>query len=180
MGKLLNGILPLNLQFFAEGDPEPPAPTTPPSAPGDLNALLAGDKALQSQFDKLMGKALETAKGNWQKEQNMTAEQLAEQKGREADEKLQKREAELTRRELRADALTLLGEKGLPASLIDCVALDSKDGMTASVAAAEKAFRASVDAEVAEKLKGTPPKAGGGDDKSPKTLAGAVGAYFKK
>lgn len=181
-------VLPLNLQFFAEsangaeggtevatdqgGQPEGNEDGKSTSAaqtgteltkPSDLNSLLKSDRALQSQFDKLMSKALETAKGKWQNEQNMTAEQLAAAKLAEKESTLTQREQELQRRELRATALGTLSEKGLPASLIGCVALDSEEIMAQSLAEAEKAFRSSVDAAVKAKLKGDTPKAGGSD-----------------
>lgn len=139
--------------------------TTAEPKPADLNALLKGDKALQSQFDKLVSKALDTAKTKWQQEQSMTAEQLAAAKLKEQEDGLSQREQELAKRERRASALGTLGEKGLPVSLIDCIALDSDDTMKETLEKAEKAFRASVDAAVKDKLKGGAPKdnSGGGD-----------------
>lgn len=179
-------VLPLNLQYFAEGGEDDTASAadqsgtpegneggkgtsaeqtgaTEAAKPSDLNALLKADKAMQSQFDKLMSKALETAKGKWQQEQSMTAEQLAAARLAEQEGTLTKREQELNRRELRATALGTLGEKGLPASLIGCVALESEEAMAQSLAEAEKAFRASVDAAVKARLKGDTPKSASAD-----------------
>lgn len=144
--------------------------------PADLNTLLKGDKTLQSQFDKLVSKALDTAKSKWQQEQSMTAEQLAAAKLKEQEDGLTQREAELARRELRATALGTLGEKGLPVSLIDCVALDSEEAMKDTLEKAEKAFRSSVDAAVKDKLKGgTPKDTGGGGDAYTAQMRAALG-----
>ncbi len=167
MENILNrlALMPLNLQFFAEpaeppAEPpaDPPVPPAEPPKPADLNALLKGDAKLQSQFDKLVTKALETGKANWEREKNLTADQLAEQKVKEREETLARREQELARSERRANAIGKLGEKQLPTSLIDCIALDDDDTMAASLESAEKAFRASVDAAVQAKLKGGAPK----------------------
>lgn len=167
MENILNrlALMPLNLQFFAEpaeppAEPpaDPPVPPAEPPKPADLNALLKGDAKLQSQFDKLVTKALETGKANWEREKNLTADQLAEQKVKEREETLARREQELARSERRANAIGKLGEKQLPTSLIDCIALDDDDTMAASLESAEKAFRASVDAAVQAKLKAARPK----------------------
>lgn len=181
----IKGLIPLNLQFFADaadgegaGGEEDPAKGTPEPHDSeddgakelDLNAMLAGDKGLQSQFDKLVGKALATHKSKWEKEKGMTAEQLAEARTQEKvqalgekDRELAQREQALYAKELRADALEALGKKGLPPTLIDCVSLMDAASMQTSVTNAEKAFRAAVDAAVKEKMKGYAPSALGGD-----------------
>jgi len=124
----------------------------------DLNAMLAGDKGLQSQFDKLVGKALATAKAKWEREKDMTAEQLAEEKAREREAALSTREQALHRKELRAEAMGMFGEKGIPVELIDCVSLADAESMATSVAKAESAFRKAVDRAVRDKLTGVPPQ----------------------
>ena len=164
---------PLNLQFFAEEGNETqgedvagmatadaPVEEKPAAAP-DLNALLAGDKGLQSQFDRLVGKALATAHTRWEKEKSMTAEQLAELKAQEKSRELAGREQALLRRELRAEALGILGDKGIPAELVDCVSLEDEAAMKGSVAKAEQAFRAALDKALREKLAGAAPKGNG-------------------
>ncbi|MEA5016127.1 MAG: DUF4355 domain-containing protein [Candidatus Limiplasma sp.] len=168
MEDIITGLLPLNLQFFAEGEGEPTPPpegdpkggNEPPAdpKPANLNALLAGDKALQSQYDKLVSKALDTAKGKWEAERNLTAEQLAEQKAKEKEAALAEREVELTRRELRAAALEQMSTKGMPPELIDAISLADEESMAKSLEQAEKAFRAAVDKAVKDKLKGGAPK----------------------
>ena len=169
MEKVIDRIMPLNLQFFAEDNTpeEPQRPeNTPEETPPDLNALLAGNKELQSQFDKQISQALATHREKWDKEKDLTAEQLAEEKAKERQQELTRREAELFTRELRAEAIALLGEKGLDVTLIDCVSLADGDAMKASVEKAEKAYRAAVAKGVDEKLKGAPPKAPNSDPDS--------------
>ena len=170
-------LMPLNLQFFAdEGGGEAVSPaggegageTTPPATeestkPANLTALLAGDKAMQAQFDKLVGKALETAQAKWEKEKDMTAEQLAETKAQEMTQELTKREQALVAKELRAEALGFFAEKNVPAEIIDCVNLTDAESMQAHIVKVEKAFRTAVEKAVKEKMAGKPPKDPAGD-----------------
>lgn len=176
------GLMPLNLQFFAEeGSGEgalPPADgagqedgrgpvdnETPPPAeekPADLNTLLAGNKVLQGQFDKLVTKALETAKGNWEKQKGMSTEELEAEQQREKEAELAAREQALVERENRATVLATLGEKGLPLELVDTINCTNDEALASSLAKVEKAFRAALDKAVAEQLKGAAPPAGQG------------------
>ncbi|MEA5017022.1 MAG: DUF4355 domain-containing protein [Candidatus Limiplasma sp.] len=194
------GRLPLNLQFFAEGEggagtaPESTGGSgkaAPQEAPGaepaqnqpartaDLNALLAGDKALQSQFDKLVSKALDTAKSRWEAEKNMTAEELARQRAGEREAELAAREEALIRRELRASALGLLGERGLPVELIDCVSVADEDAMLNSLEKAEKAFRGAVNQAVAQRMRGSAPQAAQGNAQAERLAAVRAAAGLK-
>ncbi|MEG0996979.1 MAG: DUF4355 domain-containing protein [Clostridia bacterium] len=144
----------LGLQFFAEDGGE--------SGEGaELSALLAGDTALQSQFDRLVNKALKTAHGNWEQERSDALAQAGGQQATEAERRLAQREQTLAQRELRADAATLLGERELPAELLDCVNLQGAEEMRKSVERMEGAFRASVDRAVESRLRGATPKGGG-------------------
>ncbi len=165
---------PLRLQFFAvegEGSTEA-APdlaeikagdAQKPDAPPKLSELLGKDPALQSQFDKMVAKSLETARGKWEREKSMSAEELAEQKAVERLRELEKREQAVLNRELRAQALSLMGERGLPQELIAGVNLADEDTMKDSLEAVEDAFRRSLDMAVRERMRGTPPKSNGSD-----------------
>uniref|UniRef100_UPI000A52BAC2 capsid assembly scaffolding protein Gp46 family protein n=1 Tax=Geobacillus kaustophilus TaxID=1462 RepID=UPI000A52BAC2 len=74
-----------------------------------------------------------------------------------------KREAEITRRELRATALETLAEKGLPKQLADILVYTDAETCQKSIESVEKVFRDAVEAAVNERLKGgEPPKGGGG------------------
>lgn len=177
--------LPLNLQFFADpapggeedpngggaadpkadpkGDPKAdPKPAEPSKSP--TFAEMLKDKDFASALDKHVSKAINTAQKNWEEEQKLSEADLAKKKQTEAEEVLSKREAELAARELRADMVTEIGKRGLPAALIDAVSLADKDAATLSLDNVEKAFRAAVTEAVDEKLKGKAPAAGGGAD----------------
>lgn len=167
-------IKPLNLQLFA--DPAPTEGTPEATTPPTFDDLLK-DKNNQSEFDRRVSKALETAKSKWAEEEaakleavkteaeklaKMNAEQKAEHERQKREKELADREATLTLRELRAEAAVTLSEKGLPKELIDSVNFKDADSCKASIEAVEKAFRAAVQAGVEEKLKSPTPKAGGG------------------
>lgn len=116
---------------------------------------------LQAELDRRMAQAMKTAKAKWEKEQNMTAEQLAEQKLQERTRDVDAREAALKQREMRSSAIEALGKDGLPASLADALDYTSEDTVKATMASVAKSFRDSVQAAVTERMKGTPPAAGG-------------------
>ena len=136
------------------------------------------DAKHQAEFDRRVQKALETAKGNWEKDKaaemeaakqeaarlaKMTADEKAEHERQKREKDLTDREKAVTVRELKAEALSILAEKGLPSGLADVLDYADADKCKASIEAVEKAFQQSVEASVNEKLKGKPPKGGGGD-----------------
>jgi len=138
---------------------------------------LLKDKTMQSEFDRRMTKAIETAREKWQTEHEeklerakteaeklakMNAEQRAEHERQQREDELAKREADITRRELRASTIDELVEKGLPISLADIINYTDADSTKSSIEAVEKAFRQAVGDGVNERLKGNPPKGGGG------------------
>lgn len=147
------------------------------------------DKKYQSEFDKRIAKALETAKSKWETDYNqkledakteaeklaaMTANEKAKyesQKAKEAEEKraaelndsLSKREKEITTRELKAQAYETLAEKGIPKELVDILNYENADTCNKSIESVEKAFQTAVEKAVNEKLRGSgAPKDGSG------------------
>jgi len=172
------------------GDPGPDS--TPeggaegkPDAPVDFAALLK-NKAFQAEFDKRVDKAVTTHKANWEREAQeriktaktegeklarLSAEERArvEAEQRVADilareETMATREAEIMRRELRAEALNTLEQKWLPCGLADMLVYTDAEACNASIEAAEKVFRQAVQVGVDARLKPKEmPKGGGGD-----------------
>lgn len=166
-------IKPLNLQLFADAAPAEGTPeaTTPPT----FDELLK-DKNNQSEFDRRVSKALETAKSKWAEEEavkleavkteaeklaKMNAEQKAEHERLKRDKELADREALLTLRELRAEAAGTLAEKGLPKELIDSVNFKDADSCKKSIESLETVWRAAVQSGVEERLKGKTPTVAG-------------------
>ena len=144
------------------------------SSAQDFDALLR-EKDFQSEFDRRVSRALEAARGRWAQETERKLEQaraeaeaMARMSGEERmahdyarrEAELQAREAEIGRRELRAEAARLLQERALPAELMDALNYDSAEGVARSVDAAERAFREAMQQGVRERMRGmTPVKA---------------------
>ena len=172
---------PINLQFFAE--PANPAagaeaadPAADPANPADpanteeqakipqFSELLKNKDFLAS-LDQHTTKATATAVENavkkaqqkWEADAKLTEEEREKNRKAEAEAALTEREHKLASRELRADMVVALAEKGLPAELIDSISMTDKDAAAASLDAVEKSFRSAVKAGVEAKLKGTSP-----------------------
>lgn len=140
------------------------------------------DKKYQSEFDRRVAKALETAKAKWDTEKatelenaRTEAEKLskmkADEKAKYQEEKriaeLEKREKDITVRELKATALETLAEKELPKELAEILNYESAETCNASIEAVEKAFQNAVGKAVNEKLRGgNPPKGGNSNNKA--------------
>lgn len=180
--KLLR-LMPLNLQFFAEADGAGGNGTGEPGT-GDQGTGSEGeeggnqtpsfddllkDKAYQSEFDKRVAKALETAKGKWSAEQQkaieeakteaeklakMNADQKAQYEREKQEADYQKRLAELNARELKATAKETLVAEGLPLELAEVLNYTDADTCNKSIEAVKTAFQGAVEKAVNEKLKG--------------------------
>lgn len=171
---LLNSknLMPLKLQLFAdegdagsEGDQGGGDPGS--NGEGGEPLTFASEAERDSYVDKRTAKALDTARAKWETEAQtkieaakteaekmaeMTAEQKAQHKEQERLDEISKREADITRRELRAQSLEKLAEKELPKELIDVVVFTDADSCNASIDAIEKAFRKSVEDGVNKRL----------------------------
>lgn len=121
--------------------------------------------------DKQLNDILAKQRSKWEKDAEakvseaqrlakMNADEKAKYELQKAQDALTEREAEINRRELLATAKDELVSRGLPLELTDMLNLESADSVQSSMAALEKVFRASVEAEVNKKLKGTPPNKG--------------------
>lgn len=152
------------------------------------------DKKYQSEFDKRVAKALETAKSKWETDKatelenaKTEAEKLAkmnaEQKAKYAEEKriteLEKREKDITTRELKAQAYETLAEKGLPKDLVEILNYSDAETCNSSIEAVEKAFQSAVEKAVNEKLRGKDTPKLGGKNTSDNTLTGALAEFYK-
>jgi len=89
----------------------------------------------------------------------MTAEQRAEHRMTERETALAERESALRSREMRAEAVQLLQQKGLPAELADALEYTDAEGMRAAIGQLEQAFRAALQQGIEERMKGMAPAA---------------------
>lgn len=125
----------------------------------ELQALLQaeGDRrvsqALKKQEAKYAAKMKESEKLARMNEQEKYAYQLEQ---REAE--IAERERQLSLAENKAEAVKVLADKGLNISLVDFVVADDADTMKSNIDLLEKAFKASVKAEVEKRLASSTPK----------------------
>lgn len=168
----MENIYPMNLQLFAEGEAAAEAEA---SGAAETKADEGGEKLyshaeveniinrrfakLQRESEKQAEQARKEGISEGEKLATMSAEERikAQQEKAESDFKaredaLKQREAELTRKELRAQAVETLTGKGLPASLADILTFTDAEACNASIATVEKAFRDAVKAEVDKRL----------------------------
>lgn len=168
----MENIFKINLQLFAEGDSAAEAEA---SGAAETKADEGGEKLyshaeveniinrrfakLQRESEKQAEQARKEGISEGEKLATMSAEERikAQQEKAESDFKaredaLKQREAELTRKELRAQAVEALTGKGLPASLADILTFTDAEACNASIATVEKAFRDAVKAEVDKRL----------------------------
>ena len=187
--------VPMNIQFFADGDAsgtgEGESGGAGGGAAGDTGGSenggnqpksfddwLAANKEYQAEFDRRTQKALNTQKDKLEvlysektteaeKLAMMTKEEKAQYLAQKHEKELDEREAGITRRELMAEAKNTLAEKKLPVGLAEVLNYTDADSCNKSIAAVEKAFQEAVQAAVEEKLKGgKPPKAAPGSNET--------------
>lgn len=140
------------------------------------------DKIINQRFAKLskdFETRLEEARKEGEKRGKMTEDER-EKADREAREtKLRQREAEITRRELKADAIEKLVGDGLPKELADLLDYTDAEKCDASRESLAKVFRASVQAQVDARIResgGAPGGHGGG--KQPDTDKMSDAEYY--
>ena len=146
-------------------------------ASGEANPAQSFDELLQnrdfqSEFDRRISRALETARGKWAQETERKidrareeAERLARMSGEERmahdfaqrEAALNDREQQIVRRELRAEAARMLSERSLPMELMDALNYESAEQVNLSMDAAEKAFRQAVQSGIEERMRAAAP-----------------------
>lgn len=125
--------------------------------------LTAIDQSAQGEYESAIAQAVEAARVGWEEQtRRMIAEAIAEERRQAAltdDDRLREREAaidrrerELLRRELRARAVQLLAQRGLPTELAQAMSFEDEQGCDAGVEALDGAFRKAVQAMVNQKL----------------------------
>ena len=142
-----------------------------PEAKGSFDELLQ-NREFQSEFDRRVSRALETARGKWAQETKQKierareeAERLARMSGEERmahdfaqrEAELSRREINILRRELRAEAAKMLSQRALPMELMEALNYESQEQVNLSMDAAEKAFRQAVQQGIEERMRSQPP-----------------------
>lgn len=121
----------------------------------ELNSII------KSNVDRAVAKARQEAeeeKEEAKKLAKMNAEQKAQYETQKALDELAKREAEVTKRELTAEAKSILTERGLSIELHSLLNYESAETVNESINTLESAIQKVVEAKVQERLKGNAPK----------------------
>lgn len=174
----MDNLMRLGLQYFADQETEKSGNDggiENPTEPMSFDDALKSNKEYQSEFDRRISKAIETAKIKWREEAEekinekvseaqrlakMTADQKAKYEQEQAEKRLADREAEITKRELKITAIDMLNDKNLPIELVDCLSYTDAESCNKSVKAIETAFQKAVTKAVDDRLRGTVPKTG--------------------
>lgn len=114
------------------------------------------DEIINKKFAKWKAEQ-EKAESEAKKLAKMNAEDKQKYQLDKREQDLADREAEITRRELTAEAKTILSERGLPYELVDVVNLTDADSVRDSIDALQKSWEAAVQKGVADKMKGGAP-----------------------
>ncbi len=121
----------------------------------ELNSII--DKRLERERKDAQSR-IEKAVTEAQKLAKMSADERAQHEREELQKTLSAREAEITRRELRAEAKSQLSDRGLPIELSEVLPYTDADTTNAALEAVEKVFRQAVEKGVTERLRGNAPK----------------------
>ena len=138
-----------NLNLMQE---EAPAAEQPQESDTVANQMAELKAELEAQFAQMLAEALRV--------NGMSPEDRAAYEASQREADLEKREREVMRKELRAEAMELLSQRGLPAELADAVSYESRAVMLSAVDSVERCFRRAVQAGVEARLKGELPAAG--------------------
>lgn len=128
----------------------------------EVDALIEKRLARERRdAEKRTAEAVEKARQEAEERARMTEEERgkadrekAEKAAREREAKLAEREAEITRRELRAQAVDALIEKDLPKELGQLLDYSSEDACQESLKTVEKVFRSAVQAGIDARIAG--------------------------
>ncbi|WP_139376891.1 DUF4355 domain-containing protein [Halobacillus salinus] len=173
MTELRSKLLRLNLQHFAENDPQQDPPEDLPEDPpegdktfsqSDVDSAIgkAVDKALKNQAAKLEKEklqAIEDAKKDAANYAKMTQKEKEEADYQNRVKDLENRERELNLKQLRSEVESDLKEEGLPVEFANSlVSMDDNEKIKESIASIKKTFDKAVNDAVKEKLRQDPPE----------------------
>lgn len=123
------------------------------------------DKALQSEVDKRVTQAMQTAerKADARVKEAKKLAQMSEQQRYEyeletREKAIAQKEQELALAENKATAASVLADKGISAKLVDFVVAEDAETMMNNINLLEQEFKASVKAEIEKRLATSTPK----------------------
>ncbi|MCI9086818.1 MAG: DUF4355 domain-containing protein [Clostridia bacterium] len=121
-------------------------------------------KTANAKSEEAFKKQLETARADWEKESKMTAAEREKAAAEKAKAEFEKEKAAFEREKLVSRAGTQLIKNGLPEEIAELITASgaTEETISESITVLKTAFDKAVELAVNEKLKGTPPKTGGG------------------
>lgn len=183
--------LKLNIQFFAEepgDDPKKGGEPDPDNKDKQSEpvTLTADDlqKKIEAESDRKLASALKKKQDEWEADKEAAIQAALDEKERlsklsdkerkdaeltKREQELEKRQNEIQRKELKADAVADLSEKGLPSSFADFVLAEDAEKTLGNINKLKETFDAAVNEAVKGRLRQEDPKAGGGLKKSAQT-----------
>ncbi len=131
-------------------------------------------KTANAKSEEAFKKQIAAAREQWEKEAKMTAAEREKAAQDKAKADFEKEKAEFAHEKLVSRAGSLLVKNGLPEEIAELITASDSDEETIGngVAAIKTAFDKAVQAAVEEKLKGKPPKFGGGNNDIDPFLSG--------
>lgn len=144
------------------------------------------DPAYQAEFDRRMSKGIDTALNNAEKRLKQIADdtiseaeklskmsdlEKKEYQQRKAEKELARREADLNKRELMAEAKTTLAERGIPVAFANLLDYSNAETVKASIATVSETYNGAVQAGVDARLKGGKPPTEATNNNSDETEA---------
>ena len=137
---------------------EQKVPAEPTQQPQDEKKYT--DAEVDAIIDKKFAKwkaEQEAKESEAKKLAKMNADEKKDYQLKQREQELATREAEITRKELTAEAKTMLSERDLPIELVDVVNLTDADSVSESINAIQKNWEVAVQKGVSERLKGGAP-----------------------
>jgi len=174
LNQAING-LPLNLQFFAEGEPsgEPSEPSdeqkeeTYTRSDVDREVSKAVEKAIQNQrakWEEEKAKEIEQAKNEAEEYAKLTQKEKEEAELNKRLEQLEAREQELNRRELLTNIQNDLKENELPVELADTlITIEDNEKIKERITTIKEFIDKSVNEKVKEALRQDTPSESTGE-----------------
>lgn len=121
-------------------------------------------KTANAKSEEAFKKQLKEARADWEKESKMTAAEREKAAAEKAKAEFEKEKAAFEHERLVSRAGTQLIKNGLPEEIAELITASgaTEETIGEGIAALKTAFDKAVELAVNEKLKGTPPKTGGG------------------
>lgn len=133
--------------------------------PAELETTKVDEKKYtDAEVDEIVNKKYakwkaeqEKAESEAKKLAKMNADEKQKYQQDQREKALDEREAELTRKEMTAEAKTMLSERDLPLDLVNVIDLTNADSVKQSVATIQTAWEKAVQKGVEERIKGNAP-----------------------